>query len=76
MGSVISLCLEKRGVQKSATNIDNDRVMIQFDLPLCEILLDFHDTLKTISSGYASFSYEDIGFQKSYLVKVESCHCL
>lgn len=62
--------MEKRGVQRNATNIDNDRVMLQFDLPLCEIVLDFHDTLKTISSGYASFDYEDNGYQQTHLVKV------
>lgn len=62
--------MERRGVQKSATNIDNNRVMLQYDLPLCEIVLDFHDTLKTLSSGYASFDYEDNGYQSSNLVKV------
>ncbi|KAF5285016.1 hypothetical protein FQR65_LT02328 [Abscondita terminalis] len=71
LGSVMSLCLEKRGVQKSGTNIDNDRVMLQFDLPLSEIVIDFHDSLKTISSGYASFDYEPAGFVPTYLVKME-----
>ncbi|KAK4887221.1 hypothetical protein RN001_003492 [Aquatica leii] len=71
LGAVMSLCLEKRGVQKSGTNIDNERVMLQFDLPLSEIVIDFHDTLKTISSGYASFDYEPIGFISTYLVKLE-----
>lgn len=71
LGSVISLCMERRGVQRNATNIDNERVMLQYELPLCEIILDFHDTLKTITSGYASFDYEDNGYQKSNLVKVD-----
>lgn len=53
-----------------STNIDNDRVMLQYDLPLCEIVLDFHDTLKSITSGYASFDYEDNGFVPSALVKL------
>lgn len=44
--------------------------MLQFDLPLSEIVVDFHDTLKTISSGYASFDYEDGGYRASVLVKV------
>lgn len=70
LGSIISLCIERRGVQKTATNIDNERVMVQFILPLCEIVVDFHDALKTISSGYASFDYEDNGYQLSPLVKV------
>lgn len=70
LGGVISLCIERRGVQTNATNIDNDRVMLQYQLPLCEIIIDFHDTLKTISSGYASFDYEDIGYHSSSVVKV------
>lgn len=70
LGSVISLCMERRGVQRSAVNVDNDRVMLQYDLPLCEVVLDFHDTLKSISSGYASFDYEDNGYQSSNIVKV------
>ncbi|VEN62791.1 unnamed protein product [Callosobruchus maculatus] len=71
LGSIISLCMERRGVQTNATNIDNNRVMLQYDLPLCEIVLDFHDTLKTLSSGYASFDYEDSGYQSSNLVKLQ-----
>lgn len=70
LGAVMSLCMEKRGVQKSAVNIDNDRIMLQYDLPLCEIVLDFHDSLKTITSGYASFDYEDNGYASSNLVKM------
>ncbi|XP_063927721.1 translation factor GUF1 homolog, mitochondrial isoform X1 [Zophobas morio] len=70
LGGIISLCMERRGVQRSATNIDNERVMLQYDLPLCEIIVDFHDSLKTISSGYASFDYEDNGYQSSSLVKL------
>lgn len=62
--------MEKRGVQQSAVNIDNTRVMIQFELPLNEIILDFHDRLKSVSSGYASFDYEDRGYVASNLVKV------
>ncbi|EFA01635.2 translation factor GUF1 homolog, mitochondrial isoform X2 [Tribolium castaneum] len=70
LGPIMSLCMERRGVQRNATNIDNDRVMLQYDLPLCEIIIDFHDSLKTISSGYASFDYEDNGYQSSNLVKL------
>ncbi|XP_050308215.1 translation factor GUF1 homolog, mitochondrial [Anthonomus grandis grandis] len=70
LGAVMSLCLERRGTQRNATNIDNERVMLQYDLPLCEIVVDFHDTLKTISSGYASFDYEDNGYASSNLVKM------
>lgn len=70
LGSVMSLCMERRGVQRTSTNIDNDRIMVQYDLPLCEIILDFHDALKSITSGYASFDYEDNGYVPSNLVKV------
>ncbi|XP_074037763.1 translation factor waclaw [Leptinotarsa decemlineata] len=70
LGPIMSLCMERRGVQRSAKNIDNERVMLQFEMPLCEVVIDFHDTLKTISSGYASFDYEDNGYQSSNLVKM------
>lgn len=66
----MSLCMEKRGVHKSGSNIDNYRVMLQFTFPLNEIVMDFHDMLKSISSGYASFDYEHIGFEPSNIVKV------
>lgn len=62
--------MDRRGIQTNAVNIDNNRVMLQYELPLCEIVVDFHDALKTISSGYASFDYENAGFKSSALVKV------
>lgn len=67
----MSLCIERRGVQKSASNIDNDRIMLQYELPLSEIIIDFHDALKTITSGYASFDYEDRGYVSTNVVKVQ-----
>ncbi|XP_025829780.1 translation factor GUF1 homolog, mitochondrial [Agrilus planipennis] len=70
LGPIMSLCIEKRGIQKSATNIDNNRLILQYDLPLSEIVMDFHDILKTITSGYATFDYEDNGYCKSNLVKL------
>ncbi|CAG9857985.1 unnamed protein product [Phyllotreta striolata] len=70
LGPIMSLCMERRGVQRTANNIDNSRVILQYDLPLCEIVLDFHDTLKTISSGYASFDYENNDYIESNLVKL------
>lgn len=70
LGDVMSLIMEKRGVQKSSTNIDNTRIMIQCFLPLNEIVIDFHDTLKSITSGFGSFDYEDHGYELSNLVKV------
>ncbi|XP_068085950.1 translation factor GUF1 homolog, mitochondrial isoform X2 [Anabrus simplex] len=70
LGQVMTLCMDRRGVQTSATNIDNSRVMMTFKLPLNEILVDFHDHLKSLSSGYASFDYEDDGYVPSNLVKL------
>lgn len=70
IGSVVSICTERRGIQKTARNIDNNRVMMQFILPLNEIVVDFHDELKSVSSGYASFDYEDYGYVPSKLVKL------
>ncbi|KAH1026897.1 translation factor GUF1 homolog, mitochondrial [Dendroctonus ponderosae] len=70
LGPVMSLCIERRGVQISASNIDNDRIMLQYELPLCEIVIDFHDVLKNISSGYASFDYEDRGYASTNVVKM------
>lgn len=63
--------MERRGIQTGSVNIDNDRIMLTYNLPLNEIVVDFHDTLKTISSGYASFDYEDKGFESSNIAKME-----
>lgn len=71
VGAIISLCVDRRGIQKSSGNIDNNRVMMTYILPLAEIVLDFHDKLKSLSSGYASFDYEDNGFAPTNLVKLD-----
>ncbi|KAG5315430.1 GUF1 factor, partial [Acromyrmex insinuator] len=70
MREIISLCWEKRGVEKLNKTIGNDRFMLQYVMPLSEIIIDFHDSLKNISSGYASFDYEDYGYQIADLVKL------
>ncbi|XP_026468285.1 translation factor GUF1 homolog, mitochondrial [Ctenocephalides felis] len=70
MGPILGLCIERRGIQKSSTNVDDERVMLQFEMPLCEVVLDFHDKIKSMSSGYASFDYEDIGYKSSNLAKM------
>lgn len=72
MGPIISLANDRRGIQVDSKNIDNTRVMMQFKLPLNEIAVDFYDSLKCISSGYASFDYEESGYEPSNLVKVPS----
>ncbi|KAI4491304.1 hypothetical protein M0802_010237 [Mischocyttarus mexicanus] len=70
IGLVISICLEKRGVEQLTQSIGNNRTMLKFVLPLNEVVLDFHDTLKTVTSGYASFDYEDDGYHVSEIVKL------
>lgn len=71
IGSVMSLCIEKRGVITNQTYLTTDRVELTFDMPLAEIVFDFYDRLKTVSRGYASFDYSPIGMRASHLVKVD-----
>lgn len=70
VGAIISVLLERRGSEVSSRNIDNDRVMMVYKLPLNEIILDFHDVLKSLSSGYASFDYQVTGYEETNLVKL------
>ena len=69
LGSILSLCAERRGVQENLTYVGN-RAMTVYQLPLNEIVFDFYDRLKSLSQGYASFDYELIEYQESDLVKV------
>jgi GTP-binding protein LepA len=71
VGPILKLCQDKRGVQKNLQYITPTRVMIQYDLPLAEILLDFYDKLKSVSKGYASLDYEFTGHWVSPLVKLD-----
>ncbi len=71
MGPVIKLCIDKRGVMKNQTFITQDRVEINFDMPLSEIVFDFYDKLKSISKGYASFDYHRTGYEPSRLAKLD-----
>jgi GTP-binding protein LepA len=71
VGSIIALCMDKRGVIKNQIYLTSDRVELSFDLPLSEIVFDFFDKLKTISRGYASLDYELIGFRESNMVKLD-----
>nr|CAG8478479.1 7553_t:CDS:10 [Entrophospora candida] len=61
--------MTKRGEQQEYNYLDESRVMMKYEIPLAEIVIDFHDELKSRSSGYASFDYEDMGYQKSDIVK-------
>jgi GTP-binding protein LepA len=69
VGAVLQLCTERRGEQKELTYSGN-RAMLVYHLPLNEVIFDFHDRLKSISRGYASFDYELAGFRPGDLVKV------
>eukprot|EP00045_Choanoeca_perplexa_P016827 m.231648 g.231648 ORF g.231648 m.231648 type:complete len:646 (+) comp17368_c0_seq2:88-2025(+) len=71
MGPLLSLCQGHRGVQKELTFIDEHRVVLKYELPLAEVVENFYDEIKASSSGYATFDYEEIGYQVSDLVKVQ-----
>jgi GTP-binding protein LepA len=71
LGSILALCQEKRGEQKDMSFIDDQRVMLKYKLPLTEVATDFYDQLKSVSSGYASFDYEEAGYQESDMVKMD-----
>ncbi len=70
-GPILSLCLGKRGVLKNQIYLTQDRVELNFEMPLGEIVFDFYDRLKTVSKGYASFDYNPIGYQTSKLVRLD-----
>ncbi len=71
LGNVIKLCIDKRGVLKNQTFITQDRVEVNFEMPLSEIVFDFYDKLKSISKGYASFDYHRTGYKDSKLAKLD-----
>ena len=69
LGSVIKICQDKRGVQNNLTYSGN-RAVLSYELPLNEVVFDFYDRIKSVSSGYASFDYEIIGYKEGNLVKM------
>jgi GTP-binding protein LepA len=71
VGPILQLCQDKRGVQKKLEYLKSDRVLITYDLPFNEVVLDFYDRLKTISRGYASLDYHVTGYWESPLVKLD-----
>ncbi|MBE9488416.1 MAG: elongation factor 4 [Bacteroidetes bacterium] len=71
LGSVMKLCIDKRGILKNQTFLSTDRVEVSFDMPLAEIVFNFYDRLKSISKGYASFDYHRIGVGKAELSKLD-----
>jgi len=71
VGPILKLCQEKRGVQKGIEYLSSDRVLITYELPFNEVVLDFYDRLKTLSRGYASLDYHVTGYWESPLVKLD-----
>jgi GTP-binding protein LepA len=71
VGGLLQLCQEKRGTQKNFEYLSPTRVMLTYELPLNEIVLDFYDRLKSVSRGYASLDYQLAGYQESDLVKLD-----
>lgn len=71
VGSIMSLCIEKRGELKNQVYLTQDRVEITFEMPLAEIVFDFYDRLKSVSRGYASFDYHPIGYKPSDLIRMD-----
>ena len=71
IGDVMRIVLDRRGVLEGTETVDGHRVMLHCMLPLNEILIDFHDTLKSVSHGYASMDYEPAGYQESDIVRMD-----
>ncbi|XP_068181828.1 translation factor Guf1, mitochondrial [Antennarius striatus] len=70
-GKIINLCLNRRGIEKDVVYIDDHHVMMKYLFPLNEVIVDFYDLLKSLSSGYASFDYENAGYQAADLIKMD-----
>ncbi|KAL1261652.1 hypothetical protein QQF64_006917 [Cirrhinus molitorella] len=70
-GKIMTLCQSRRAIQKNMFYIDEHRVMMKYVFPLNEIVVDFYDELKSMSSGYASFDYEDAGYEAADLIKMD-----
>lgn len=71
LGAIMKLCIDKRGILRNQVFLSTDRVEVNFDMPLSEIVFDFYDKLKSISRGYASFDYYLNGYQQATLVKLD-----
>jgi GTP-binding protein LepA len=71
IGPILNLCIGKRGILKNQVYLTQERVELNFELPLAEVVFDFYDKLKTISKGYASFDYSPLEYRQSSLVKLD-----
>jgi translation factor GUF1, mitochondrial len=70
LGGILKLCQDRRGEQKDMSYLDEERVVLHYAIPLCEIVTNFYDNLKSLSAGYASFDYEESGYIPANLVKM------
>jgi GTP-binding protein LepA len=71
LGQIITLCESKRGIQRSIDYLGSKRVLLKYELPLNEVVMDFYDRLKTLSRGYASMDYEYLDYRTSELVRLD-----
>ncbi|MEO5376848.1 MAG: translation elongation factor 4 [Magnetococcus sp. DMHC-6] len=71
MGPIMKLCLDRRGIQREMSYISSSRVMLQYELPMSEVVMDFFDRLKSLSKGYASLDYELLEYRPANLVKLD-----
>jgi len=71
VGNIMKLATERRGIYKEMVYLDTERVKLEYELPLNEIVFDFYDRLKSISRGYATMDYEHIGYKESSIVKMD-----
>jgi GTP-binding protein LepA len=71
LGPVMQLCQERRGIYKSTEYLNTTRVMLTYEIPFAEIVLDFYDKIKSLTSGYGSMNYDFIGHKPSELVKMD-----
>ena len=71
LGQIFDLCEKRRGIQKNLSYVTENRAIIEYELPLAEIVYDFYDTLKSVTKGYASMDYEPAGYKDSDLIKLD-----
>ena len=71
LGNIMNLLVSKRGIQEKMTYLNEERVLLEYAIPMNEIVVDFYDTLKSISKGYASFDYEPSEYRRGDLVKLD-----
>ncbi|MFC1809440.1 elongation factor 4, partial [Candidatus Omnitrophota bacterium] len=71
IGSIMQFCQERRGIYIKTEYLDVERAMLEYDIPLSEIVIDFYDKIKSMTSGYGSFNYEFIGYKSSKLQKLD-----